>query len=98
MLYLVLHLLTVVYSCIEEVTQIIESFVDTLAGQQANKGVFITASEFASTAVDSADAVTQKVMLIDDSRLADLMIEHDIGVSTLRMISLKRIDTDYFES
>jgi restriction system protein len=35
--------------------------------------------------------------LIDGPRLADLMIEHDIGVSTTRTIALKRIDTDYFE-
>ena len=31
------------------------------------------------------------------ARLADLMIEHDIGVSTTRTILIKRIDSDYFE-
>lgn len=30
-------------------------------------------------------------------RLADLMVEHNIGVSTLRTIALKRLDSDYFE-
>ena len=29
--------------------------------------------------------------------LADLMIEHNIGVSTVRAIELKRLDSDYFE-
>jgi restriction system protein len=75
----------------------IQSFVGALAGKQANKGVFITTSDFASTATEYAQMVTQKVILIDGPRLADLMIEHDIGVSTSRTISLKRIDTDYFE-
>lgn len=75
----------------------IQSFVGALAGQQANKGVFITTSDFASTATEYAKAVTQKVILIDGLRLADLMIEHDIGVSKVRSISIKRIDTDYFE-
>lgn len=75
----------------------IQSFVGALAGQQANKGVFITTSDFASTATEYAEAVTQKVILIDGLRLADLMIEHDIGVSKVRSISIKRIDTDYFE-
>lgn len=75
----------------------IQSFVGALAGKQANKGVFITTSDFASTATDYAEAVTQKVILIDGARLADLMIEHDIGVSTVRTIAIKRIDSDYFE-
>lgn len=75
----------------------IQSFVGALAGKQANKGVFITTSDFAKTATDYADTVTQKVILIDGSRLADLMIEHDIGVSTSQTILLKKIDSDYFE-
>jgi len=75
----------------------IQNFVGALAGKQANKGVFITTSDYSQTAIDFAAGVSQKVILIDGIRLADLMIEHDIGVSTQRMISIKRIDTDYFE-
>lgn len=75
----------------------IQSFVGALAGQQANKGVFITTSDFKKTAVEYADQVTQKVILLNGSRLAQLMIEHNIGVSTVRTISLKRLDSDYFE-
>jgi restriction system protein len=75
----------------------IQSFVGALAGQQANKGVFITTSDFVQNAHDYAKSVNQKVILINGARLADLMIEHDIGVSTTRTIALKRIDTDYFE-
>lgn len=75
----------------------IQSFVGALAGQQATKGVFITTSDFAQTAFDYAKSVQQKVILIDGTRLAELMIEHNIGVTTTRTISLKRIDSDYFE-
>ena len=75
----------------------IQSFVGALAGKQANKGVFITTSDFKKTAIGYADAVTQKVVLISGPRLADLMIEHNIGVSPQRTITVKRIDTDYFE-
>lgn len=75
----------------------IQSFVGALAGKQANKGVFITTSDFAKTAIDYAEAVTQKVILIDGSRLADLMIEHDVGVYTKDTIEIKSIDSDYFE-
>jgi restriction system protein len=41
--------------------------------------------------------VTQKVVLIDGDRLADLMIQHDIGVSTSHAYVVKHIDSDYFE-
>ena len=77
--------------------QDIQSFVGALAGKQANKGVFITTSDFKKSAVEYARSVPQKVILINGNRLADLMIEHDVGVSINRTIALKRIDTDYFE-
>ena len=38
-----------------------------------------------------------KVVLIDGARLADLMIEHGIGVTDTATYTLKRIDEDYFE-
>jgi len=75
----------------------IQSFVGALAGKQANKGVFITTSGFTQNAVEFADNVQQKVVLIDGERLSDLMVEHDVGVSTSRTIAVKTIDTDYFE-
>ena len=77
--------------------QEVQSFVGALAGQQANKGVFITTSSFNPNAVAFAKSVQQKVILIDGARLAELMIEHNIGISVIRTISLKRLDSDYFE-
>lgn len=76
----------------------IQSFVGALAGQQANKGVFITTSEFADTAIHYARKVPQKVILIDGDRLADLMIQHNIGVFRSHAYELKHVDSDYFET
>jgi len=75
----------------------IQSFVGALAGKQANKGVFITTSGFKKTAIEYAKSVPQKLILIDGARLSELMIECNIGVSTVRTVELKRLDTDYFE-
>lgn len=75
----------------------IQSFVGALAGKQANKGVFITTSDFNANAKAYAESVSQKIILIDGKRLANLMVEYEIGVSTTRTISLKRLDSDYFE-
>jgi restriction system protein len=74
----------------------IQSFVGALAGQQANKGVFITTSDFTTDARAYAKGLGQKVILIDGHRLAELMIDHNVGVSLLTRHDVKRIDTDYF--
>jgi restriction system protein len=37
------------------------------------------------------------VILIDGRRLAELMIEHNIGVAEEQAYRVKKIDTDYFE-
>lgn len=75
----------------------IQSFVGALAGKHANKGVFITTSDFHKNAIDYARGVTHKIILINGQRLAGLMIEYGVGVSTVRTIALKRVDSDYFE-
>ena len=75
----------------------IQSFVGALAGQQAHKGIFITTSDFADTARNYAKNIAQKVILLDGDRLADLMIQHNIGVSLSHAYEIKKIDSDYFE-
>ena len=59
--------------------------------------MFITTSKFAKTAEDYAKSVSQRVILVDGNRLGELMIEHDIGVTTAQTVSVKRIDSDHFE-
>ena len=75
----------------------VQNFVGALAGKQAHKGIFITTSDFNRNALEYAETVPQKIILIDGYRLADLMIEHNVGVSTEQTIAIKRIDTDYFD-
>jgi restriction system protein len=75
----------------------IQNFVGALAGQHATKGIFITTSDFSSGAIEFAKSVAQRVILIDGQRLAELMIEHNIGVSRGFTYENKRVDNDYFE-
>jgi restriction system protein len=56
----------------------IQNFVGALAGQQAHKGVFLTTSDFAATAIAYAKKVSQKVILVDGNKLADLMIKEPL--------------------
>jgi restriction system protein len=73
----------------------VQGFYGALAGQRANKGVFITTSSFSLQAVEFAKSV-ERVVLIDGARLAELMIEHEVGV-TLRPVKVPKLDSDYFE-
>ena len=75
----------------------IQKFAGALLGQKASKGVFITTSSFTKEAVEYASSVDRKVVLIDGTKLATLMIEHNVGISTVRIFEIKRIDSDYFE-
>lgn len=73
----------------------LQSFYGALAGQHARKGVFITTSSFTSQAIAFAKSV-EGIVLIDGPRLADLMIDHETGV-TLRPIKVPKLDSDYFD-
>jgi len=74
----------------------IQKFVGALQGQRANKGIFITTSNFSNDALDYAKGVSPKIVLIDGRKLADLMIEHDVGVSKVGSYEVKKIDSDFF--
>jgi restriction system protein len=75
----------------------IQKFAGALLGQKADKGVFITTSTFSREARDYARSVDRKIVLIDGRDLARLMIEFNVGISTVRTYELKRIDSDYFQ-
>lgn len=75
----------------------IQKFAGALQGQRAKKGIFITTSSFTKEAEEFARSIDTKIILIDGERLAGLMFDHSVGVSSYGSYELKRIDTDYFE-
>jgi restriction system protein len=74
----------------------VQKFVGALTGQRARKGLFITTSDFSDEAQDYASRIETKVVLINGETLADLMIEHNVGVSKTAVYEVKRVDTDFF--
>lgn len=74
----------------------IQKFAGALQGQRARKGIFITTSDFSKNAIDYVRNIDSKIILIDGQRLAELMIEHNVGVSPVASYEIKKIDTDYF--
>lgn len=75
----------------------IRKFVGSLGEQRANKGVFITSGTFTLGARHAAERAHLRVVLIDGNELAQLMIDHGIGVTAQRTYVLKKLDGDYFE-
>ncbi|MEN8108485.1 MAG: restriction endonuclease [Pseudomonadota bacterium] len=75
----------------------IQKFAGALQGQRARKGVFITTSNFSKEAVEYASLIESKIILIDGDRLASLMTEYNVGVSTSGVYEVMRIDSDYFD-
>jgi restriction system protein len=75
----------------------IHKFVGALAGQGAKKGIFITTSNFTKEANEYQPKNDTKIVLINGIRLANLMIEHNVGVATKINYEVKKIDSDYFE-
>jgi restriction system protein len=75
----------------------IRDFKGALDAKGAQKGVFITTSTFTPAAKQAAHTSrSYKIVLIDGARLAELMIEHNLGVSVAADYQLKRIDSDFF--
>lgn len=74
----------------------IQKFAGALQGYRARKGIFITTSSFTRDAQDYTQRIDSKIVLIDGQRLANLMIDHNVGVTSEAVYEVKRTDSDYF--
>jgi restriction system protein len=72
-------------------------FAGALQAQKAPKGVFITTSRFTNDARAYVSQIGSKIVLIDGDLLANLMIEYDVGVTTVSHFPVKKVDLDYFD-
>jgi restriction system protein len=76
----------------------VQQFAGALQGQRARKGVFITTSTFSRDAVQYAKSLQTTIVLVDGTQLAQLLLDHRVGVSVQETIHLLKIDEDYFEA
>ena len=74
----------------------IQKFAGALQGVRAKKGIFITTSSFSEGAREYVATIDSKIVLIDGTELAQLMIDHGIGVTPHQTYEIKRLDSDYF--
>lgn len=76
----------------------IRDFIGTLQMHGKDKGVFITTSTLPRGVEGIAEKSHKKVVFIDGERLVKLMIEHGVGVRTVKEIRIRAIDQDFFDA
>ena len=62
-----------------------------------SKGVFITTSTFDDAAIRKAGQAHHSIILIDGSKLVDLMHEYNVGIQVKTVYEVKELDNDFFE-
>ena len=76
----------------------IHEFAGALLGKQGDRGVYITTSRFTEGARLEADRINARIELIDGRRLAQLLVDHGVGVQPEQVVTLYRLDEDFFET
>jgi restriction system protein len=74
----------------------LRDFAGSLDGEGATKGIFITTGSFASGAREFASRIAKRIILIDGTQLARLMVEREVGIAVSETYKLKKIDENYF--
>ncbi len=75
----------------------IRDFFGSLDRHKAAKGLFVTTSGFSSSAKETAEYLSKRIVLIDGSTLAKLMIRYNVGCRIEETLYLKKIDEEFFE-
>lgn len=74
----------------------VQAFVGALSGK-ATTGVFLTTGRFSAGATEYARSAHTRIILIDGTRLAELMIRYGVGVQSKRTLHIVAVDEDFFE-
>jgi len=74
----------------------IRNFIGAMSGD-TTKGVFITTSTFDDAAIKKAREAHHSIILIDGSKLVDLMHQYNVGVQVKLTYEVKELDNDFFE-
>jgi len=75
----------------------IRDFFGSLDRHKATKGLFVTTSIFSPAAIETAQFLSKRIVLIDGEQLTKLMIRHNVGCRVEDTLQIKKIDEDFFE-
>ncbi|MCZ2207868.1 restriction endonuclease [Cylindrospermopsis raciborskii] len=75
----------------------IRDFFGSLDRHKASKGLFVTTSTFSPSAKETAEFLSKRIVLIDGTQLAKLMIRFNVGCRIEETLYVKKIDEEFFE-
>jgi len=75
----------------------IRNFIGAMSGD-TRKGIFVTTSSFDEKSKVKARDAHHTIILLDGSKLVDLMHKFNVGVQTKSLYEVKAVDNDFFES
>jgi restriction system protein len=68
----------------------IRDFFGSLDMHKASKGLFVTTSSFSKSAIETAERLGKRIVLIDGSTLSNLMIRFNVGCRSEEIIEIKK--------
>ncbi len=75
----------------------IRDFYGSLDMHKATKGLFVTTSSFTKAAVETAERLGKRIVLVDGVQLASHLVRFNVGCRVQETIEIKRLDEDFFE-
>ena len=75
----------------------IRNFIGAMSGD-TRKGIFVTTSSFDEKAKIKARDAHHTIILLDGSKLADLMHKFNVGVQVKKQYEVKALDMDFFDA
>ena len=76
----------------------IRDFFGSLDRHKASKGLFVTTSTFSSSARETAEFLSKRIVLLDGTQLAALMVQQNVGCRIEDTLYIKKLDEEFFES
>jgi len=74
----------------------IRDFFGSLDRFKATKGLFVTTSSFTSEAVETAQLLSKRIVLIDSETLTKLMVRYNVGCRVEETLYVRKFDEDFF--
>lgn len=76
----------------------IRDFFGSLDRYKASKGLFVTTSTFTQSARETAELLSKRLVLIDGTQLARLLIRHGVGCRVVETLHIKTLDEEFFDA
>lgn len=74
----------------------IRDFFGSLDRFKATKGLFVTTSNFTVEAIDTAQLLSKRIVLIDSGTLTKLMVRYNVGCRVEETLFVRKLDEDFF--